>query len=66
MTIKGDMNNFFLLLYLISSAQVFSVCVSYHVSTDDSGLILPFPDILLVTCELLKISIGITYEFLIA
>lgn len=42
-------------------SQVFSVHVSYHVPTDNSMLILPFPDILLVTCELLKASIGITW-----
>lgn len=63
---------FFNLLYLVASAQissvsqVFSVDVSYHDPTDDSGLSLPFPDILLVTRELLKTSIGITHEFLSA
>lgn len=77
MTVKGDMDlnyflGFFNLLYLVASAQissvsqVFSVDVSYHDRTDDSGLSLPFPDILLVTRELLKTSIGITHEFLSA
>lgn len=62
----------FFFLYLVASAQislvsqVFSFHVSYHVPTDDSGLILPFPDIFLVTCDLLKTSIGITHEFLSA
>lgn len=71
MTVKGDMKYFFF-LNLVSSAQiclvsqVFSVHVSYYVPIDDSGLILPFPDILLVTCELLKTSIAITHEFLSA
>lgn len=70
MTVKGDV--IFSFLYLVASAQislvsqVFSFHVSDHLPTDDSGLILPFPDILLVTCEHLKTSNGITHEFLSA
>lgn len=61
---------FFSFLYLVASAQIslvsqiFSVHVSYRVPTDDSGLILRFPDILLVTCELFKTNIGMTHELL--
>lgn len=48
------------------ASQVFSLHISYHVLFDsvppgESGLILAFPDILLVTCELLKTRIGIMF-----
>lgn len=59
-------------VYLLASAQVnfasqvFSVYISYCVPFDsvlpgESGLILAFPDILLVTCELLETRIGIMF-----
>lgn len=54
-------------LYLVASAQIslvsqiFSGHVSYHVPTDDWAYF-TFPDILLITCELLKTNIGITHE----
>lgn len=54
------LNGCFIASALVSSAsQVFSVHISYHVPFDsvhpgEPGLSLAFPDILLVTCELLK------------